>query len=77
MACAVRISAIECDGRSHYLSIVGVVDFNVENGPTKAKRRPLQQLVWNVINLNGAEAVHHQVNSRWVRGKLAEAGVEV
>ncbi|KAI2495864.1 RAP domain [Fragilaria crotonensis] len=76
LACVERRIAIECDGPSHYLSVAGDNEGNrLENGPTKAKRRLLQQLGWNVINLNWAEARQHQVSQEWLRSKLSDAGV--
>ena len=77
MACSDRMIAIECDGPSHYVSRLGNAKKLVENGSTKAKRRMLQQLGWNVINLNWEEARDHQAREKWVRKKLAEAGVEL
>ena len=74
---------IECDGPSHYLSTIDGAEKNRENGPTKAKRRLLQEigwnvtnLSWNVINLSWMEACEHQTSEEWVRAKLSEAGVE-
>ena len=76
IACPDRMIAIECDGASHYLSTVNGAEKNLENGPTKAKRRLLQQLGWNVINLSWMEARQHQTSEEWIRAKLADAGVE-
>ena len=75
LACPNRMIAIECDGPSHYVSLIGDVENQVEKGSTKAKRRLLRQLGWNVINLNWAEARQHRGSQEWVRGKLTEAGV--
>jgi hypothetical protein len=75
LACADRRIAIECDGPSHYLSVPGEAEDLIENGQTKAKRRLLQHLGWNVINLNWAEARQHDVSQEWLRGKLSNAGV--
>ncbi|KAI2514298.1 endonuclease [Fragilaria crotonensis] len=75
MACPDRMIAIEYDGPNHYVSIPGDSEKRVENGPTKAKRRLLQQLGWVVINLNWMEAYRNQMSSEWVRAKLTEAGI--
>jgi hypothetical protein len=77
VACADRMIAIECDGPSHYLSVIGDPLRRVENGPTKAKRRLLQQLGWQVINLNWEESAQNHLSHEWLKGKLSEAGVEV
>ena len=76
IACPDRMIAIECDGPSHYLSTVDGAEKNRENGPTKAKRRLLQELGWNVINLSWMESRQHRVSKEWIRVKLCEAGVE-
>ena len=76
IACPDRMIAIECDGPSHYLSTVHGAEKNRENGPTKAKRRLLQELGWNVINLSWMEAHQHKTSEEWVRSKLSKAGVE-
>ena len=76
IACPDRMVAIECDGPSHYLSIIGHVERR-ENGPTKAKRRLLQHLGWIVINLNSAEAFQHELSKEWLRDKLSEGGVKL
>ena len=76
IACPDRMIAFECDGPSHYLSAVDGVENRRENGPTKAKRRLLQELGWNVINLSWMEARQHQTSEEWIRAKLSEAGVE-
>jgi RAP domain len=44
-----------------------------ENGSTKAKRRLLKQLGWNVINISWVE---YQMSEESVRVKLSEAGVQ-
>ena len=75
IACPDRMIAIECDGPTHFLSSVHDAEKKQENGPTKAKRRLLQQLGWNVINLSLVEARQHQMLDEWVRDKLLEAGV--
>ena len=52
-ACRERRIAIEFDGPSHYLRLAGsrrVAD--IENGPTKAKRRFLKSLGWTVLNVS-------------------------
>ena len=67
---------IECDGPSHYLSTIDGAEKNRENGPTKAKRRLLQEIGWNVINLSWMEACENQASEEWVRSKLSEAGFE-
>ena len=56
MACKKRKIAVEYDGPSHYLKAVGSgVRTSTENGATKAKRRFLEQLGWNVINIDDRE----------------------
>jgi RAP domain len=76
IVCKDRMVAIECDGPSHFVStLYGGTER--ENGPTKAKRRLLQKLGWNVINLNWKEAKQHKMSEKWVRDKLLEAGVEM
>ena len=77
MACPDRMIAIEYDGPCHFVSIPGDSENLVENGPTKAKRRLLQQLGWAVINLNWAEAFRHQMSNEWVRAKVTEAGIDL
>ncbi|KAI2493158.1 RAP domain [Fragilaria crotonensis] len=76
IACPDRMVAVECDGPSHYLSIIGD-GTRREKGPTKAKRRLLQHLGWNVINLNWAESQEHKMSKEWLVGKLSEGGVEL
>jgi hypothetical protein len=77
MACPDRMIAIEYDGPRHYVSMPGDSENLIESGPTKSKRRLLQQLGWMVINLNWAEASQHQMSHEWVRTKLTEAGVDL
>ena len=77
IACPDRMIAIECDGPSHYISSVHDAKKNRENGPTKAKRRMLQHLGWQVINLNWMDAHAHNESEAWVREKMSEAGVEL
>ena len=51
-ACTQQKIAVEYDGSSHYLKSLGsgpVV--RAENGPTKAKRRLLQKMGWQVVNV--------------------------
>ena len=56
MACKERKIAVEYDGPSHYLKALGSgVRTSTENGATKAKRRFLEQLGWNVINIDYRE----------------------
>jgi hypothetical protein len=52
MTCRKQMIAIEFDGPSHFLREVesGKV-LEVENGATKAKRRFLERLGWNVVNI--------------------------
>ena len=76
IACPDRMIAIECDGPSHYLSYVCGAEKNQENGPTKAKRRLLQELDWKVINSSWMEASQHETSKEWIRAKLFKAGVE-
>jgi hypothetical protein len=76
IACPDRMVAVECDGPSHYRSKLGD-EKRRENGPTKAKRRLLQHLGWNVINLNWAEAHQNQTSKEWLLAKLSEASVEL
>ena len=76
IACPDRMIAIECDCASHYLSTVDGVEKRRKNGPTKAKRRLLQRLGWNVINLSWMAARQHRSSEEGVRAKLSEAGVE-
>ena len=56
LACKERKIAVEYDGPSHYLKALGSgVRTSTENGATKAKRRFLEQLGWNVINIDYRE----------------------
>ena len=77
MACTDRKIAIECDGPSHYLTVLDGSGRSVENGSTKAKRRLLQRLGWKVVNLNWEEAARNQSSKEWLRGKLVDAWVEL
>ena len=70
MACTDRKIAIECDGPSHYLTVLDGSGRSVENGSTKAKRRLLQKLGWKVLNLNWEEAARNQSSKEWLRGKI-------
>ena len=72
IACPDRMIAIECDGPYHYVSILGDEEEirRVEDGPTRAKRRLLQQLGWNVINLNLVEGRQHGISEEWIKSKL-------
>ena len=52
-ACPERMIAIEFDVPSHYLKAVESGELtSTENGATKAKRRYLEQIGWNVINID-------------------------
>ncbi|KAI2502636.1 RAP domain [Fragilaria crotonensis] len=77
LACVDRMIAIECNGPNDYLSVIGDPLRRVENGPTKAKRRLLRQLGWQVINLNWEESVENHLSHDWLKGKLYDAGVKV
>ena len=76
MACKERKIAVEYDGPSHYLKAVGSgVRTSTENGATKAKRRFLEQLGWNVINIDYRE--HDRVRrtpkeKQWLRMMLKD-----
>ena len=55
-ACRDRKIAIEFDGPAHFLRLPGSHEpGDIENGPTKAKRRFLQSLGWKVINISYVE----------------------
>ena len=55
-ACKERKVAVEYDGPWHYLKALGSgVRTSTENGATKAKRRLLEQLGWEVINIDYRE----------------------
>jgi very-short-patch-repair endonuclease len=55
-ACRDRKIAIEFDGPSHFLRLAGSRESgDIENGPTKAKRRFLTSLGWKVINVSHLE----------------------
>ena len=77
MACTDRKIAIECDGPSHYLTVLDGSGRCVENGSTKAKRRLLQRLGWKVVNLNWEKAARNHSSKKWLRGKLVDAGVDL
>ena len=54
MACRKLKVAVECDGRSHFLTSLAPLaqkGSGKRNGPTAAKRRLLQQLGWRVVNV--------------------------
>ena len=54
MACRKRKIAVECDGKSHFLTELtpgAKKNFGKENGRTVAKRRLLKQLGWTVVNV--------------------------
>lgn len=58
IACSESNIAIEVDGPSHYLCSLSQAEGLVppaENGPTKAKRRLLTRLGWQVINISYLE----------------------
>ena len=69
MACTDWKIAIECDGPSHYLTVLDGSGQSVENYSTKAKRRLLQRLGWKVVNLNWEEAARRQSSKKWLRGQ--------
>ena len=55
-ACRDRRIAIEFDGPTHYLRLAGSRRLaEIENGPTKAKRRFLKSLGWTVMNVSYLE----------------------
>jgi len=78
-ACKKKKIAIELDGPTHYLKAARTGELTMtENGPTKAKRRFLEQLGWKVINIDYREyyLVKGASNEkRWLRKKLTDAGV--
>jgi len=78
-ACKKQKVAIEYDGPSHFLKTVGRGELSLtRNGPTKAKRRLLQQLGWTVINIDfrdRIEACRTSNEKQWLRTVLQEAGV--
>ena len=43
--------AIEFDGPTHFVKVLGEGLVEVENGPTQAKRRFLERLGWKVVNI--------------------------
>ena len=71
--------AIEYDGPSHYLKVLGSGELtSTENGATKAKRRFLEQLGWTVINIDYRDFIQAQRASnekQWLREILIAAGV--
>jgi hypothetical protein len=77
MACKKGMVAIEFDGPRHFLKGTDFVELSsTENGTTKAKRRLLQRLGWTVINLDWKEYKKCNSNTKWLKFKLGEAGVE-
>jgi len=80
-ACPDRSIAIEFDGPSHYLKALRTDNFtSIENGPTKAKRKYLQQLGWIVINLDYRDytKVKQDGNAmQWIRRKLEDEGISL
>ena len=79
VACKEHKIAIEYDGQYHFLKELGtgkVTSF--ENGPTKAKRRILEQLGWRVINFDYRDWIVAQGQGNempWLREKLHSAGI--
>jgi len=76
-----RMVAIEYDGTPHYLKALGSGELTrTENGPTKAKRRFLEQLGWTVVNLDFRNYTRAKVKSKereWLSEELRQAGVEL
>jgi len=76
-ACPEQKIAIEFDGPSHFLKLVGSGELScTENGPTKAKRRSLEQLGWTVVNIDyrGYIQAHDSNVQQWLRHKLLASG---
>ena len=81
MACTKRKIAIEFDGLTHYLREVGTgKGLNIENGPTKAKRRLLERLGWKVVKISFHEwisvtRIGKAETRHFLQKKLETAGV--
>ena len=78
-ACSERMIAVEFDGPLHYLKAVGTgMLTSTENGATKAKRRYLEQIGWNVINIDYrdyAQAQRASIGKQWLQELLNASGV--
>jgi len=80
-ACPEQKIAIEFDGPSHFLKALGSGKLtSIENGPTKAKRRFLEQLGWTVINIDYRAYIQAQryLNvQQWLQKRLNGSGVSL
>jgi len=78
-ACLKQKVAIEFDGPSHFLKAVGSGKLtSTENGATKAKRKYLEQLGWNVINIDYRDYIQAQrasTEKQWLWELLNASGV--
>ncbi len=77
-ACRAQRLAFEFDGPSHFLRRPGTRRMpEIENGPTKAKRRFLEELGWTVVNVpffEWAKAQTKEARKEWVLEKLRATG---
>lgn len=75
-ACRDRMIAVEFDGPSHFLrSATSTTSANVEDGPTKAKRRFLASLGWSVVNIpyfQWSEAATHEGKIQLLRTRMED-----